>query len=181
MKKSIIQLISATIIISGLILSCKKKETTTTEPTPSATTGGTTTGGTTTGGTTTGGAAGNILTVVSATTGNNTYTLTNFQVNKGGGYYYSYQGNTVPNYHTVITSINGTVTASGVYSITPNVLGTTGTIGVVYVYEGTALFLGSGGTFTASSVNGKQRVQFNNIICGTGSNTLTASADYVQP
>jgi hypothetical protein len=196
MKKSfvIISLIMAIV----LPFACKKKDTSTTATTTASTTGGTTTGGTTTGTTTTGGTlangytitAGTTTTVFPLTTGFATTSFTSTTNVSGRGYLagaYPYDIQTI----VPSTSLLNT----GTYSITNVLNGYTGNIGSITsdIYSGinglpNSVYWASGGTFTASIVNGKQRIQFNNVLfapLGTGTyvTTYTAlvSCDYTQP
>jgi hypothetical protein len=181
-KKIIIA--SALTLIVAVPFSCKKKEKTP-EPTPSSTGSGTTTGG----GTTTGPGVATPNTIkvqngTSVTTETCSYISSNTSTSTPINTTFSGIGNNL----IVGVSVSGATNVSGVFTINP--FQQSATSGLVQVaiggFTSTSGYIGYSGTFTASIVNNKQRIQFTNITCNATSATVTpqsiiVSSDYTQP
>jgi hypothetical protein len=183
MKKSAIHLSIIAILTIVTLIACKKKEDNSSTSSSSSSSSGTTTGGTTTGGTTTGGnpaPASNTLTILSGTS-TLIYNLVNFGTNSVTANITGYCAYPLPNFWSLcVTLPSSTLAVNATYSGTNTPLVTGGNC-FVYLVNGGTVYSQTGGTITASAVNSKQRIQFNNLTFTSNSSTVTASADYVQP
>lgn len=195
MKKTILTTTAFALLATGIIFSCKKKDTTT--PDPASTTTGSTTSGTTTGGTTGGGipAAGTGSIIL-------TYTSSPFVMTVSTNTVYTSSTNVMgisttntngTGYSTFNASFLGAVPINTVLStVSPTTTLLLNQTGQLRCLVNTSVFnvttdsyiAATGQTFTLSIVSGKQRVQCANLqFIGytVPSNTIAITADFIAP
>jgi hypothetical protein len=178
MRKLIV--ISALALIVSAPFACKKKETTSSPIASTTTAGGTTTGNSTT-------TSQNTLSILSGTT-TTVYNLTDrdstLDLSPPPIIQFDASDASIDNF--ISTVINTTVNISGVFSITttpPNA--SSGNV-LIRTNLFTTEYLATSGSFTASIINNKQRIQMNNITCAATLSTsvpqsIKISADYIMP